>query len=236
VPPAIPLADLIGGGLIPALTAVALVLQARATGRGGYVDASITDNMALLPSVLLGDLVAGIPVPPRADQTFLSGALACYDVYRLADGYAVVGALENQFWENLCRALGHLELVQLQWVESAQPQVRAVVAEKFAALTRADVKALGLEDQACVSVVRSFEDALLTQEAADRGVTVTGAGGVRALGLPFRIDGKRLSPAAGAPARGADTTAVLRELGVGDEEIARLRAGGIIAENGQSAL
>ena len=70
-----------------------MVLQARETGRAGYIDASITDNMALLPSVLLADLVAGIPVSPRADQTFLAGALACYDVYRLVDGYAVVGGL-----------------------------------------------------------------------------------------------------------------------------------------------
>lgn len=235
VPPPIPLADLIGGGLIPALTAVALVLQARATGRGGYVDASIADSMALLPSVLLADVVAGIPVSPRAEQTFLAGALACYDVYRLADGYAAVGALENQFWDKLCQALGHPELVQLQWVESAQPQVRAVVAETFATLTRADVRKLGLEDQACVSVVRSFEEALLTQEAADRGVTVAGPGGVRTPGLPFRIDGKRVRPAVGAPDRGADTIAALRELGLSDDEIARLRAGGVIAENRQSA-
>ncbi len=228
--PPIPLADLIGGGLIPALTAVSMVLRARITGKGGIVDASIEDGMLLLPSVLLADIAAGAPVPADGHRTFLGGAFACYDVYRLTDGYAAVGALEEKFWAPLCEAIGHPELVPLQWQADAQEHIHTALAETFAALTKADVARLRLDETACVSVVSSYEEALTSPDTLRRGLRSRTAAGFDTLGLPFRIDGTRLRPADAAPARGGDTRSVLKELGLSEAEIEHLLADRVVSE------
>jgi len=229
VPPPIPLADLIGGGLIPALTAVSMLLQARLTGRGGYIDASITDGTALLPSVLLADLVAGAPAV-SGGRALLTGEYACYDVYRLIDGYAAVGALEATFWEQLCLSIGHPEIVQLQWDPAAQTRARTVLSEAFASLTKEDVAGRGLDQNACVSVVRSYEEALRAEDAVDRGTAVVANGGFLAPALSFRIDGRQLSPAPSAPQRGEDTREVLESLGMSEAEISALFSNGTVRE------
>jgi alpha-methylacyl-CoA racemase len=230
VSPPIPIADLVGGGLLPAFTAVALVLQARLTGRGGYVDASIAGGVALLPSVLLADVTAGVSVAADGHETFLGGALACYDVYRLKDGYAVVGALEEKFWEPLCEILGHPELIPLQWNPQAQSEVRAVLEVSFGELTRADISTLGLDNRACVSVVRSYEDLVSARDAIEQGTVTTTASGVHVPGMPFRIDGRRLPPPSSAPRRGEHTLDVLAEVGVDGRSAAALLAAGVVSQ------
>ncbi|MGE0218856.1 CoA transferase, partial [Mycolicibacterium sp.] len=195
---------------------------------GGHVDASITDGVALLPSVLLADLTARLPVAAQGYQTFLGGGLACYDVYRLKDGYAAVGALEANFWEALCRILGRPELIALHSDLPAQPKVRAALAASFGELCTADIGALGLEEHACVSVVRRYEDLVSASEAMTRGTVVAAAAGFAAPGLPFRIDGAVVSPPSSAPLRGEHTLEVLAELEVDERDVAALLATGVV--------
>jgi len=228
VPPAVPIADLIGGGLIPALTAVSMVLRAQRTGEGGVVDASIVEGMALLPSVLLADLTAGVHVPADGRETLLGGAYACYDVYALADGYAVVGALEPVFWRTLCETLELPELVPLQWHAPAQDQVHAALEKAFGALTKADIGRLHLDEGACVSVVSSYEESIAIRRDSGDEWTVAAEAGFRAPGLPFRIDGQRLRPAAASPRRGEHTRAVLAELGIDQSDVSALAAADVV--------
>ena len=47
--------------------------------------------------------------------------------------------------------------------------------------------------------------------------------------LPLRVNGRRPAPTSPPPMLGADTDSVLHALGIGDDEIARLRREGVIA-------
>jgi crotonobetainyl-CoA:carnitine CoA-transferase CaiB-like acyl-CoA transferase len=81
-----------------------------------------------------------------------------------------------------------------------------------------------------VAPVNSLEAALESPDTASMIDTVAHASraeGIRVLNNPIRVEGKRL-PNRAAPALGADTDALLAEIGCDGDEIARLRADGIV--------
>ncbi len=59
---------------------------------------------------------------PRAEQSLLTGGVACYRVYRTADErHLAVGALEHKFWKAFCAAAGLPELVERHWAYGEAP-------------------------------------------------------------------------------------------------------------------
>jgi crotonobetainyl-CoA:carnitine CoA-transferase CaiB-like acyl-CoA transferase len=136
----VPLADL-AGGTFAALRIVAALLQARATGRGAFVDVSITGAMR--------DWVdaAGGEEPPTA---FLP-LLPHYGVFETADGHrlSIGNAHEDHFWSGLCRALGMADRAGLTIGERLveREALRDLVAGGIRTRTRAELEALlGAED------------------------------------------------------------------------------------------
>jgi len=101
VVPNFQIADLLGGALVPAMGILAALVDARSSGRGRYVDVSMTDA-ALAHAVfpLLGFLESG--KTPARGTGMLDGGLPCYNVYRTKDArFMAVGALEKKFWATL---------------------------------------------------------------------------------------------------------------------------------------
>jgi crotonobetainyl-CoA:carnitine CoA-transferase CaiB-like acyl-CoA transferase len=205
-----PLADMVGGGLIPAILITAYLRQAEATGKGCWIDASMTDGMALLPHVTLADLVAGGEVAGRA-ATFNDGGLACYSSYAVTDGEVVVGALEEKFWGLVCDVVGGMDDYRDDhWRPEIQEPARARLAEFFAPLTRAEVTALFEGRDACVSAVQSYEEMLESDQAKARNFLVDTPGApMRSLGFPARVDGAPLPENRPAPRQGEHTANVL---------------------------
>jgi len=81
--------------------------------------------------------------------------------------------------------------------------------------------------------VRSYRQVLQSADVQASGILVDalGADGERhpALGLPYRLgDAPRATPGA-APACGADTDAVLQEIGLSADEIGELRRNRVVA-------
>src|SRR5215470_1733185 len=106
VVPNFQIADLVGGALVPAMGILAALVDAKASGKGRYVDVAMTDA-ALAHAVfpLLGFLERG--KAPARGTGMLDGGLPCYNVYRTKDGqFMAVGALESKFWVSLCGILG----------------------------------------------------------------------------------------------------------------------------------
>jgi crotonobetainyl-CoA:carnitine CoA-transferase CaiB-like acyl-CoA transferase len=121
LPPSIPMVQMadIAGGSLPLVNAILLALLERhRTGRGSRVDVSMTEGLEpllLFPRALLA---AGADHP-------LTGNYPCYNLYECdGGGWIAVGALEEKFWCNLCRALGRDDLVAAQWNASALRGVR----------------------------------------------------------------------------------------------------------------
>ena len=100
--PAIPnfqIGDLLGGSLSALIGLLAGVVGARASGRGRYVDVSMTDAVfahTLFP--LLAVLDRGRAQPRGED--LLSGGMPSYGVYATSDGrHLAVSAMEPKFWQ-----------------------------------------------------------------------------------------------------------------------------------------
>jgi alpha-methylacyl-CoA racemase len=213
VTPPLPLVDLVGGGLIPALLVTAYLSTARRTGKGVWIDAAMADGVALLPHVLLNDLLNGARVEGPGDS-LLGGALACYDTYELADGQVAVGALETKFWNNLCDVVGTLDdLREHQQERPFQEAIRGRLAEYFGRRSKADVEGAFAGIDACVTVVQSYEEMLTSAQAQARGYVVHDPSfAVPVVAFPAMVDGKRLPERGPAPRQGEHNDVVFASL------------------------
>jgi alpha-methylacyl-CoA racemase len=228
-PPSLPpvqIADL-GAGMAAALGTVAALGEASRTGRGRFVDVAMLDVAAAWMAVAWGwFLGTGQALPPG--RLPLTGGLACYRLYRAADGgYLAVGALEPRFWENLCRALDLPELIDLHLVPEEQEAVAARLQEVFAARTRDEwIEALG-GVEACVSPVLDVPEAITDPQLLHRGLVAEVDGTPIGPGPALKVDGH--APATlPAPGLGEHTEEVLAEAGYGTDEVASLRAAGTV--------
>ncbi|MEV8194960.1 MULTISPECIES: CoA transferase [Rhodococcus] len=95
--PTVPIADMLGAER--AVTAAVLLLLERiATGRGGHRRV-VLDHAAQAAGAAVRHRLTGTGAP-------LGGALPSYRIYRAADGYVALGALEPRFAERVAALLG----------------------------------------------------------------------------------------------------------------------------------
>jgi crotonobetainyl-CoA:carnitine CoA-transferase CaiB-like acyl-CoA transferase len=228
----LPVADLLGGTMMAVMGMLAALYDAARTGRGRHVDVAIADGLLAHAVLPLAALNQHGHVPP-AGQGTLTGALACYGVYRTADGrFVAVGALERKFWDALCLRLERADLAPLHRSGNAatEEHVRAELAALFAAQPLSHWSALFADGQACVAPVLRLDEALAHPHFRARGMVVDGGEGVpRQLGLPVKLSGHVPAPLRPAPRPGEHTDEVLREAGFQHTEIQALRAGGAVA-------
>jgi alpha-methylacyl-CoA racemase len=164
--PAIPgatIADGAGGGLHAALSICAALLHREKIGEGAYLDVSTTDGVLHLMALFVDEYLAtGRATGPGT--SLLTGKYACYDVYECADGkWLSVGAIEPQFFANLCRALGREELAPSQMDDARQDEIRAAFREAFSERARDEWVAELAPIDTCVAPVLSIAE--VTQDA-----------------------------------------------------------------------
>jgi len=129
--PPVPIADLSSGMF--AATAVLGSLYHRAqTGKGVYVDVSMTDGLVSWMTVPLGVFLnLGLDSIPNEPA---------YGIFRAKDGkYLTLSiAYEDHFWVNLCKMLGHDELKDLTLFErrGRREELVAILEKSFLTRTR----------------------------------------------------------------------------------------------------
>ena len=103
-PPFLQVADLAGGALTGALAIAAALYARERTGRGQWLDVSLTDGILALMAPNLASTAVG--ATPRPGCEPLTGGLPTYGLYRCRDsGVVAVAALEPKFQEALCQGL-----------------------------------------------------------------------------------------------------------------------------------
>jgi crotonobetainyl-CoA:carnitine CoA-transferase CaiB-like acyl-CoA transferase len=220
--PAAPWADVAGAWSAVAAILAALVERGR-TGRGGRVEAALYD------AAVHANLLAWAEEADRphavGEPLALAGGLACYNLYRSADGVPIaLAALEPHFWRRFCAAAGAPGLRRLHL--RRDPAARRAVAAVIAARPAAEWAALAAEHDLPLEPVRSAAEAAAHPQAAPAGVLAEGPGGLRRLAFPARFAGSRPPAAAAPPALGADTDRLLAELGV-EIPLSRRRTAGV---------
>jgi crotonobetainyl-CoA:carnitine CoA-transferase CaiB-like acyl-CoA transferase len=225
-PPAMPgvqIADF-AGGLWAALGICAALAGRAGSGRGQFIDVSMTEGALAFLIYELANCFAG--AKPRRGAGALNGGLACYGVYETKDGrHLTVAALEPKFWIALNQAIGRTpDLAELAAPPEEQARVHAEIAAILLQKTRAEWEAYFADKDVLVEPVLDVEEVPAHPLHAGRRVffEMTGAG--QQMRTPLG------SPAAArpAPSQGQHTAEVLREAGLAQAEIDALLAAKII--------
>jgi alpha-methylacyl-CoA racemase len=228
VPPVNLLADFGGGGMLLALGILAALLERERSGLGQVVDAAMVDGSALLTSFVYGLRAAGAWQDARG-VNLLDGGAPFYDTYQTADGkYVAVGALEAKFYAELLAGLG-LSGAGLppQHDRAGWPVLRARFTEVFLTRTRDEWAEVFAGSDGCVAPVLSAAEAPGHPHNASRGAFADVGGLIQPAPAPrFGRSPAGVPPA--PPRPGADTDAVLAELGCTTAEIAAMRASGTV--------
>jgi len=225
-PPAIPgvqFADIAGGGMNAAIGILLALLARQNTGRGQYIDISMTDGMVgFLPAAIFFRQLTG--QEPRRGDAMLSHRYACYNTYETADGrYLSIGAVEYRFWKQLCDTLGVAEYAPLQYDDRRRNEIldhlRSVFKQKT--LDEWDVVLAGAD--ICWGKIQSTKDVLQDPLFLQRETVVEiedkDGNKTRTLGVPVKLSETPGSVRTPPVDFGASTAAVLGELGYSQEEI-----------------
>jgi len=230
--PAIQIGDVVGGGMNAAIGILLALVARERTGKGQYIDISMTDAMVGLLSQPLHIFQKNGIVPQRSD-TFLSHRYACYNVYETADGrYISIGAVESRFWQNLCDIMGVPEYVPLQYNDNHREEILGFFRKAFKKKTLEQwVKALKDKD-VCWGKVQNLTEVLndplflardMVGEIKDKdGKSVT------VLGIPVKLNDTPGSIRTSPVGFGESTKKILEELGYTKSQIEGLMEKGVV--------
>ncbi len=235
------LADLGGGGMLLAVGVLAALIERSGSGRGQVLDVSMLDGAASLTTFVRGLAALGAWSDERGTN-LLDGGAPFYATYTCSDGRAVaVGAIEPTFFAALLEGLDlPAELAEVQHDRSRWPELRALLAQRFAAEQR-DVWAERFAgSDACVTPVLDLSEAAAHPHHVARGTFAVGLSGpvpeaAQDAAMPSpaprfsRTPGRVLR---GAPVPGAHTREVLMEAGLDAAAVDDLLGRGIVAAQG----
>lgn len=229
VPPLNLVGDFGGGGMLLAVGVLAALLDARTSGTGQIVDAAMIDGSALLATSHHGYLAEGW-WRERRQANLLDGGAPFYSVYPTSDGeHLAVGALEPQFFSALLEGLGlDPDEVPAQADRERWPKLRSILADRIAGGTRDHWAEVFDGTDACVAPVLSLTEARAHRHNVFRKTYVEVDGVVQPGPAP-RFSASPSEIRSGPVAPGADTDAVLEDLGYTEEEVGKLRDSGAVA-------
>ena len=232
------------GGLFGAVGVLAALRQREATGRGAQVHSALFENTVLLVAQhMMQQAVTGKPPAPMPARL---SAWALYDVFTVRNEEQIfLAAVSDTQWALLCREFGFDDLLADARLGSNNDRVRArdwlipILRERFAGFAAAELGArfeqAGLPWAPITRPQDLFADPHLQATGglapmrvpADASSAGQPVETLTAL-LPIRIDGRRLPVRTDPPTIGADSRALLGELGLSTELIDELVAAGIV--------
>ncbi|WP_420639537.1 CaiB/BaiF CoA transferase family protein [Candidatus Poriferisocius sp.] len=235
------------GAIHAALHVVAALWRRDRTGEGAFLDASASD--AVIAQGWIG-AVYGWNYDRITDHTGLrapgSETLtgAKYQYYRTADDrYVLFCCIEPKFWTRFCEVVERPDLATRVTEAGAvdfgrdDHDLRRELQEIIGRRTQAEWVDVAIEHRLPIGPAHQGASSLQEdRHVHDREIVVDGhhpvAGDFTYVGTPVIVDGHAYETPAPAPAHGADTVAVLGELGYSASRIAALEEAGVIATSG----
>jgi len=238
-PPTLPPFGLADGiaALATAYAVLAALRHRDATGEGQVVDLAIIEPILMMLGAPLTAYDQLGYVQPRTGNRSANNAPR--NVYRTRDGqWVAVSTSSQSIAERVVRMVGRPDLVDEPWFASGgqraehADELDAAVGGWIAERDRAAVLAAFEEAEAAVSPVYDVRGVLEDPQYRARGTALTvddpDLGPLVMQNVLFRLSETPGEVRWSGRGHGADTDAVLAELGLSADEIARLRAAGAV--------
>jgi alpha-methylacyl-CoA racemase len=246
--PRIQIADL-SGALFAAVGILAALVQRSGSKQGAYIDVGMLDALMAFITPAMAAALCG--QHEREGYKYLTGDLACYNLYPTADGRAMaLGALEPTFWSEFCTAIGREDLIT-HHIPADDVERLATISDLrhvFAQQTQAEWIAFFADVDVCCEPVQSLTEALAHAQVEHRGTVFyiehPQAGRVGQIASPIQLatmptahrpvepvsDGRTAPTDTSAPPLlGEHTAEILAELGYTTVAIKHLRETKIVA-------
>jgi alpha-methylacyl-CoA racemase len=227
-PPINIVGDFGGGGMFMAFGVVCGVLEAQRSGKGQVLDVAMVDGSAVLMAMMWGLQKIGA-WSDQLGENFLDTGAPFYDTYETKDGkFVSVGALEPQFFAELINRLELADAGIIQMDRDAFPAMREQFTELFKTKTRDEWDTILKGTDACYAPVLTMSEATQDEHIKARNTII------ERNGVPQPAPAPRFSRTVpeierDAPWPGQQTDEALRDWGVADTDIAKLRETGAIA-------
>ena len=223
------------GGMLSALALLIGLYRARASGVGCDIDVSLLDAAVSMLNYLaiwtLNRDWRPQRLPNGAHQSLVPS-----QSFRTRDGWLVIMCMKEKFWERLAERMGLGELRDDARFRTFADRLanrdalRPVLEAAFLRRTTAEWIER-LRGHVPIAPVYTVEEALADEQVLAREMVVDVEhpvfGRIREVGCPIKIDGVTPRYEAAAPL-GADTAALLREIGIGPDAVDALRTRGVV--------
>lgn len=227
--PGLPASDMLASALTLSGVLMAL-LRRKETGRGDYLDMSMAECLLSGIPNNLGSAMAARRQPELSEERSLGGN-ALYNLYATKDGgWIALGGQEMKFAVNLLTALGRPDLIGFCELPPGKGQdpVRDFLRDAFRMKTRDEWAHWARSRDIPFAPVKTLPEVLDDPHFRARGMVLTDQRGWDHLGTPVRFENEPGQVRFDLPALGQHSREVLRSLGYGDGEIARLAGEGSI--------
>jgi crotonobetainyl-CoA:carnitine CoA-transferase CaiB-like acyl-CoA transferase len=184
----------------------------------------------------MGYLATGVSPGPMGSSL---GSIAPYRAFATSDGHVMIAAGNDAIFRRLCRALALDDLASDERFSSNADRVAhrdvldALVTAKTQEMRTEELLSLAKEHAVPASAIHGIAEVVDDPQVSAAGMLHRDphhrAPDYRDVALPLRLNGRRPRGETPPPAAGADTVAVLSELGYSEEEITALIDGGAVS-------
>jgi crotonobetainyl-CoA:carnitine CoA-transferase CaiB-like acyl-CoA transferase len=226
------------GGMFGAIGVMAALTQRAQTGKGQEVQAALFENnVFLVAQHMMQYAVTGQPAAPMPTRISPWGI---YDVFSVKDDEQIfLAVVSDTQWAVFCESFGLDDFAADERLRGNNDRVRArawmmpLLRERLKAFSAAELstrfESLGLPFAPITQPQELFDDPHLNQTGGLVAMTLPDGRATKVALLPLAMDGQRLGLRRDPPKLGEHSDALLSSLGYDVDQIAGMRAEGVVA-------
>jgi len=236
-PPVMPgtlVADFAAGGMAAAIGILAALMAREKTGKGQFVDVSLTDGIVEMLYLWLAPyLIYGVDA--KRGDTIFTGHYPWYNVYETKDGkYISVAAFESWFYANLCELLGREDFIEYQFAEGPmKDEIFRTFKQTFLTKTRDEWVEILRSKDTCFAPVYTLEEVATDPQLLARGMITEvphpTLGSVKQVGSMLKLSDSPFQVRNWSTRFGQHTDEILSDLGYDGARIHSLRQSEVIS-------